>query len=398
MKTMPYIQTGLRAAALALLTGTLAGCGTLDLPGLRGTQWAAAPPEPTTQPTAAEEEPTPPPPEKPKPGQLYDWEGDGRKVSRVVIDVDQQRARFYDGDEQIGWATVATGVKAFPTPTGQFEVIEKVADKRSNLYGKIYNKAGRVIKSNARQGRDRIPEGGRFAGAQMPYFMRLTYDGVGLHAGPIPRPGHPASHGCIRLPPNLAPVLFAHVDHGTPVTIVGSGPSYGDYVEKMRIAAARERATRERAAAERAAAEEASATPPMTLAAGEPGTSPTAATSRESGPSATAPVQTTEPPTAPSAGDERVIPPATEPDGAAQVAAEATPEANTQPETTSVAPASPSAAAPPPPEGEQPPVVTPPVLPPVATGEAPEYPRIQDALVPPLAIPALPGAVERYGP
>jgi hypothetical protein len=70
---------------------------------------------------------------------------------------------------------------------------------------------------------------GRFAGAKMPYFLRLTGDGVGLHAGPIPRPGHPASHGCIRLPGALAERLFSQVPVGTPVTITGSGPDYGDY-------------------------------------------------------------------------------------------------------------------------------------------------------------------------
>jgi lipoprotein-anchoring transpeptidase ErfK/SrfK len=53
----------------------------------------------------------------------------------------------------------------------------------------------------------------------MPYWMRLTSYGIGMHAGVIPKPGEAASHGCIRLPKPLAPILFEVVKEGTPVTI-----------------------------------------------------------------------------------------------------------------------------------------------------------------------------------
>jgi lipoprotein-anchoring transpeptidase ErfK/SrfK len=53
----------------------------------------------------------------------------------------------------------------------------------------------------------------------MPFWMRLTSTGIGMHAGVIPKPGEAASHGCIRLPKELAPVLFNVVDVGTTVTI-----------------------------------------------------------------------------------------------------------------------------------------------------------------------------------
>lgn len=188
---------------------------------------------------AEAEEPLPTTKSKLKPNKLFEWKGDGRRVSRIVVDTNEQKARFYDGKEEIGWSTVATGVSKYPTPTGQFSVIEKVENKRSNLYGKVYGKGGKVIKSSVKVGRDPIPAGGRFEGSHMPYFMRLTHDGVGLHAGPIPRPGQPASHGCIRMPSQLAPVLFNHVNSSTQVAIVGKGPSYGNYMEKQRAVAAR---------------------------------------------------------------------------------------------------------------------------------------------------------------
>jgi len=227
-------------------------------------QVAAQPAEP------AAPEPIPKPQEKPKSGKLYEWNGDGRKISHIVVNTDEQKARFYDGEEQVGWTTVASGVRKHPTPVGRFEVLEKVANKRSNLYGKVYSSGGGVVRSDAKAGRDPIPAGARFEGAKMPYFLRVTYDGVGLHAGPIPRPGHPASHGCIRLPSKMAPVLFQHVGVGTKVSIIGSGPDYGDYAERQRAVAA-ERAQRERDRREiaaRVAAENPAASPGATANAG----------------------------------------------------------------------------------------------------------------------------------
>jgi len=175
-------------------------------------------------------EPEPPPPEdptKPKPKPLYAWYGDGVSgpVS-VKIDVDQQKAFVYKGDKEVGWTTVATGIYSHPTPTGNFKILEKTVDKKSNLWGKIYSSGGRVVVSDARAGRDAVPEGGRFQGANMPYWMRLTGDGIGMHLGPIPRPGSRASHGCIRVHSGFVRTLFREVSIGTPVSIVGQGPRW----------------------------------------------------------------------------------------------------------------------------------------------------------------------------
>jgi hypothetical protein len=217
-------RTTAYAAWLAL--AILAGCAQAPLRGP-----VIPPPEPPAQ---AQVPPAPPkveaPQPKPAPVRLYEWHVKDAKVSHIEIDVDAQIARFYSGGEEVGWSTVASGIATFPTPTGEFAVIEKVAAKRSNLYGKIYDANGKLVNSDARYGRDRIPPGGRFVGASMPYFMRLTYDVLGLHAGPIPRPGSPASHGCIRLPKRLAPVLFRNTTLGTPVRIIGSTPGYGGYI------------------------------------------------------------------------------------------------------------------------------------------------------------------------
>lgn len=213
------------------------------------------------------------PPSEPR---LYVWHDDSRQITRVVVNTTEQKAHFYNGEEELGWTTVATGVSSFPTPTGQFAVMEKVANKRSNLYGRVYGKGGQLIKANAKVGRDPIPEGARFEGARMPYFMRLTNDGIGLHAGPIPRPGRPASHGCIRMPAKVAPEVFRRTAIGTSVSIEGKGPSYNRYLSQQRAAAARraqqrrQAAARAAAAAAAAAADRAESAPEVTASSANP--------------------------------------------------------------------------------------------------------------------------------
>lgn len=156
---------------------------------------------------------------------LYEWEGDDMegKVS-IEISLEEQKAYITIGGEEAGWTYVATGTKRYPSPTGTFKVIEKTENKRSNRYGVIYNADGEVVNRDAKSTRDKVPAGGNFEGASMPYWMRLTNYGVGMHAGYIPNPGHPASHGCIRMPEDMAEILFEIVKLGTQVKITGTAP------------------------------------------------------------------------------------------------------------------------------------------------------------------------------
>lgn len=176
--------------------------------------------------------PPPPPPEPVKAEWKYpgEWTGGDKPITRIAINVDTQRATLYSGGEVVGWTYVASGITSFPTPIGEFKVLEKVVDKVSNLYGKGYDASGKLVNSDFKQGRDVIPPGGKFVAAPMKYFMRLTGDGVGMHIGLISKPGRRASHGCIRLPSKMAPILYAHTSIGTPVTITGSGPDYKTYL------------------------------------------------------------------------------------------------------------------------------------------------------------------------
>jgi lipoprotein-anchoring transpeptidase ErfK/SrfK len=158
--------------------------------------------------------------QKKQPFHMYEWHGDGVKGrASVVISIKEQKAHFYRDGKEVGWSFVATGKPGHPTPAGHFHVMEKNEDKISNLYGSLLDSNGDVVNSDFNLSKDPLPEGMQFQPARMPYYMRVTGDGVGMHAGRIPHPGSTASHGCIRMPPDMAVKFFHNVEVGTPVTI-----------------------------------------------------------------------------------------------------------------------------------------------------------------------------------
>ena len=58
----------------------------------------------------------------------------------------------------------------------------------------------------------------------MPYYMQFG-EAIGMHAGYLP--GYPASHGCVRMPRDLAEQFFERVNIRTPVTVSGSTEDLG---------------------------------------------------------------------------------------------------------------------------------------------------------------------------
>lgn len=141
----------------------------------------------------------------------------GPENSHLKIDLATQRGMLMNGEDVVMDYPICSGIKSRPTPTGTFYILEKVVDKCSNRYGKYYDAAGEVVNSNADAILDPLPEGGRFEGAQMHYWMRLTPDGVGHHIGPVRR--YPASHACVRGPSKTIPIVYSKVKAGTCVVI-----------------------------------------------------------------------------------------------------------------------------------------------------------------------------------
>ena len=108
---------------------------------------------------------------------------------QIIISIADQQISIYDNGALIARSSVSTGVQGHPTPLGVFSVISKERWHRSNIY----------------------------SGAPMPYMQRITWSGIALHAGVVP--GHPASHGCIRLTNDFAIRLWHLTKRGTRVII-----------------------------------------------------------------------------------------------------------------------------------------------------------------------------------
>ncbi len=137
--------------------------------------------------------------------------------SHVKVDLSTQRGFLMVGDQIAMDYRVSSGSSKHKTPPGTYKITEKIKDKRSNLYGKILNADGGVVKSGADSRKDTPPPGGEFLGASMPYWMRLTNTGIGMHAGNVN--SRYASHGCIRSHADAVPIVFEKTKIGTQVTI-----------------------------------------------------------------------------------------------------------------------------------------------------------------------------------
>jgi len=148
----------------------------------------------------------------------YRWKPDpDQPITRVEVRLTEQRVYIYQGDAVAGESPVTTGKPGHDTPPGHYSVMVKDIDHKSNLYGVFLDSNGYIVDGNASAGQ-KPPPGAVYDSADMPYYLRIRDDGVGLHAGYLP--GYPASHGCIRMPHAFAELLFSNISVGTPVDVV----------------------------------------------------------------------------------------------------------------------------------------------------------------------------------
>ncbi len=141
-----------------------------------------------------------------------------RSGTRVIINLSEQRAYLIEGGKVSLVSPIASGKPGWATPTGHFSIISKDIDHRSHNFGSVVDGSGRIANSNATPG-SYVPPGFHYRPAPMPYYMEFS-SALGMHAGYLP--GYPASHGCVRMPRDLAARFFERVSIRTPVTVTGS--------------------------------------------------------------------------------------------------------------------------------------------------------------------------------
>jgi lipoprotein-anchoring transpeptidase ErfK/SrfK len=136
--------------------------------------------------------------------------------SHVVVSIAHQRVYLMMGDEVGIDSPISSGKAGHETPTGTFAVLEKDPNHRSTLYGAFCDSHNRIVRAGVSLAIDSAPSGTHFIGAPMLWFCRF-HDAVGMHIGILP--GYPASHGCVRLPADIAPLIYNKVKVGTPVEV-----------------------------------------------------------------------------------------------------------------------------------------------------------------------------------
>jgi lipoprotein-anchoring transpeptidase ErfK/SrfK len=107
----------------------------------------------------------------------------------VVASIADQRVSVYNHNGLVARSAISTGMAGHPTPRGIFTIIGRERFHRSNIY----------------------------SAAPMPFMQRVTWSGIAMHLGVVP--GHPASHGCIRLPAGFAIRLWGLTRIGERIVI-----------------------------------------------------------------------------------------------------------------------------------------------------------------------------------
>lgn len=146
------------------------------------------------------------------------WDGDGITGTPLIkINIDQQKAYFYKGNQLVGQTPISSGSENHKTPRGTYKVTEKDIDHTSSLYGVIKDNAtGAVVNADADTRKHKAKAGQTFVHAPMLNFLRFN-GAIGMHTGHLP--GYPASHGCVRLPHHMASKFYEHAKYGTKVIV-----------------------------------------------------------------------------------------------------------------------------------------------------------------------------------
>ncbi len=125
-----------------------------------------------------------------------------RQPRTVVVSIPDRKLAVLEQGNVIARFSVAVGAAHSPSPTGEFQIVNRVANP-------TYFHRGNVIPT----GKDN-PVGTRWVG--------LSQKGYGIHGTNAPRSiGHAASHGCIRLRNRDMEQLFTMLQTGDTVQIRG---------------------------------------------------------------------------------------------------------------------------------------------------------------------------------
>jgi len=137
--------------------------------------------------------------------------------TRLVVNLATQRAVLMVGAEVSLDTPISSGKRGASAQAGTFTVLEKIRNHQSSTYGSFVDKRGRTVRSGISMKLDAAPAGTHYVADPMPYFCRFTTTGFGIHGGILP--GYPAAHGSIRVPEEVARLIYEKVRVGTVIEI-----------------------------------------------------------------------------------------------------------------------------------------------------------------------------------
>ena len=133
---------------------------------------------------------------------------------------DQKAWLLNSADDVLLVTDVSSGIDGRETPARKYKVLERIEEKRSNLYGRYVNKETReVVVEKAWEHQGAIPEGTEYEGILIHYWMRLTWHGIGMHVGKFEKRIR-SSFGCIRVYEKAQPYIYHKTQLNTPVEVV----------------------------------------------------------------------------------------------------------------------------------------------------------------------------------
>jgi lipoprotein-anchoring transpeptidase ErfK/SrfK len=128
------------------------------------------------------------------------------EVVSLVLKLKEKRVYVYRGDKLLKRYPVAIGKKGWETPTGEWQVMEKIKNPAWTSF-----KTGEVFPAGVEN-----PLGSRWIG-----FWTDGQDVIGFHGTPnVKSIGTAASHGCVRMRNRDVKAMFLLVKVGTTVKVV----------------------------------------------------------------------------------------------------------------------------------------------------------------------------------
>lgn len=138
-----------------------------------------------------------------------------RRQDDLLINLPQRMLYLFSMGELVAAYPVGLGKPSWPTPSGDFSVLDKAIDKTWRVPKSIQEemrREGQAVKTEVPPGPDN-PLG--------KYWLGIGLSGVGIHGTIAPASiYHFQSHGCIRLHPDDIEALFPQVETGTTGSII----------------------------------------------------------------------------------------------------------------------------------------------------------------------------------